>query len=385
VALTEGSTGATAKPLRLVFVAHPNSIHTRRWTAWFARAGHDVTILDPVGIEVEAGLEDVTVRRIGSSRLPGWPGRRRSMRRALDSLRPDVVHAHYLARFGWSAALASIRPLVVTPWGSDLLQVRPRQVRTRLWNRFTLRRADLVTVSSEGMRTAAIAAGAHAERVRLVRHGVETARFTDGAADPELVARVGTDGAPVILSPRTIRPLYRHDVILEAVALLSRRSGTRPLLVVSALGADPATLANLRRRAGALGIGDRLRVLDAVTPAELPDLYRLADVVVSVPETDSFAVTLLEAMACERPIVASDVPAVAPILADLHPLAVELVVPIGDVERTATAIERALSLTDAERSAMGSALRRHVVETADYDTSMAAMEHIYRDLAAASG
>ena len=33
------------QPMRLVFVAHPNSIHTRRWTAWFAHAGHDVTIV----------------------------------------------------------------------------------------------------------------------------------------------------------------------------------------------------------------------------------------------------------------------------------------------------------------------------------------------------
>lgn len=382
MALTEASTGATAEPMRLVFVAHPNSIHTRRWTAWFARAGHDVTVLDPVGVEVEPGLEGVIVRRVAPGRAPAWIGRRRAMRRALADLRPDVVHAHYLARFGWSAALAGVHPLVVTPWGSDLLQVRGRQLRTRLWNRFTLRRADLVTVSSEGMRLAAIAAGAHPDRIRMVHHGVETARFTPGPPDPAFAARVSANGAPVILSPRTIRPLYRHDVVLEAVAVLARRTGSRPVLVVSALEADAATLADLRRRADVLGIGDRLRVLDAVAPADLPDLYRLADVVVSVPETDSFAVTLLEAMACERPLVASDVPAVAPILAGLHPTAAELVVPVGDVERTATAIERAMSLTDAERAAMGSAVRRHVVETADYDTSMAAMERRYRELAA---
>jgi L-malate glycosyltransferase len=382
VALTEASTGATAQPMRLVFVAHPNSIHTRRWTAWFARAGHEVTVLDPVGVELEPGLEGVTVRRVAPSRLPGWPGRRAAMRRALADLRPDVVHAHYLARFGWSAALAAIHPLVVTPWGSDLLQVRRGQLRTRLWNRFALRRADLVTVSSEGMRRAAIAAGAQPDRIRLVHHGVETTRFTPGPSGPAFAGPVAADGAPVILSPRTIKRLYRHDVVVEAVATVGRRTDTRPVLILSALGADPGTLADLRQRAEALGIGDRLRILDAVAPAELPDVYRLADVVVSVPETDSFAVTLLEAMACERPLVASDVPAVAPVLAGLHPTAAELLVPVGDVERTAAAIQRALSLTDAERAAMGSALRRHVVETADYDTSMATMERLYRDLAA---
>lgn len=369
--------------LRLTFIAHPNSIHTRRWAAWFARAGNEVTILDPVGVAPEPGLEGVTVWSVDTGELPGWLGRRAAMRRALGELRPDVVHAHYLARFGWSAAIAGVRPLVVTPWGSDLLQVRRGQLRTRLWNRFTLRRADLVTVSSEGMRAAAMAAGARSNHVRLVHHGVETRRFTPGPPDPAFVARVTPDAGPVILSPRTIRPLYRHDVVLEAVATVAARSANRPTLVLSALGADPSTLEALRQRAGSLGIPDRLRILDAVAPEDLPDLYRLADVVVSVPETDSFAVTLLEAMACERPIVASDVPAVGPVLRRLHPTAGELVVPIGDVARTASAIERALALGPNERTAMGAALRRHVVETADYDTSMAAMEGIYRDLAAA--
>lgn len=383
MALTEASTAASADPMRLVFVAHPNSIHTRRWTAWFARAGHEVTLLDPVGVTPEPGLDGVAVQHLPPSRLPGPLGRRAATRRALADLRPDVVHAHYLARFGWSAALAGVRPLVVTPWGSDLLQVRRRQLRTRLWNRYTLRRADLVTVSSEGMRAAAIAAGARPDRVRLVHHGVETRRFTPGQPDPALVARVAPDAGPVILSPRTIRPLYRHDVILEAVAAMAARFGAAPTLVLSALGADPATLDGVRRQADALGIGDRLRVLDAVAPADLPDLYRMADVVVSVPETDSFAVTLLEAMACERPIVASNVPAVGPVLERLHPTAGELVVPIGDADRTAGAIERALAMRPDEQAAMGAALRRHVVDTADYDTSMAGMEAIYRDLAAA--
>lgn len=381
MALTEAPTGAIAKPLRLVFVAHPNSIHVRRWTAWFARAGHQVTILDPTGVPPDAGLDGVAVRGVRANRLPGWLGRRAAMRRALHELRPDVVHAHYLGRFGWSAALTGVRPLVVTPWGSDLLQVRRGQLRTRLWNGFALRRADLVTVSSEGMRRAAVAAGARPDRVRLVHHGVETARFTPGPPDPTVGARLAPNGGPVILSPRTVRPLYRHDVILAAVALVADSLPAAPTLVLSALGADPTTLDALRQQAEALRIGDRMRILDAVAHADLPDLYRLADVVVSVPETDSFAVTLLEAMSCERPIVASDVPAVAPILAGLHPTAGELVVPRGDAARTAAAIRRALALDPDERASMGSALRRHVVDTADYDTSMAMMERLYSDLA----
>jgi glycosyltransferase involved in cell wall biosynthesis len=104
--------------------------------------------------------------------------------------------------------------------------------------------------------------------------------------------------------------------------------------------------------------------------------------VVSVPETDSFSVTMLEAMACGTPIVASDLPAVTPVLGPLDPLAPELIAPVGDARSTASAIDRALRLDPAERARLGDRLRSFVRETADYDTSMATMEGIYRRLAA---
>lgn len=370
--------------MRLAFIAHPNSIHTRRWIAWFAEAGHEIVLVDPVGIEVEDGLPPgVRVARpepgARGPRLLRGLGRGRRLRRLLTELGPDVVHAHYLARFGWQAALAGVRPLVMTPWGSDLLQIRRGAIRTRWWNRFALRRADLVTVSSEGMRQAAIRAGARAHRVRLINHGVDTTRFSPGEPAAALVDRVGVRDARVVLSPRTLTPLYHHEVIIDAVARIPDA-----VLVMSAHGADAAYVDRLRDHAERAGIGTRLRIVDEVPHAELADLYRLADVIVSVPETDSFPVTLLEAMACGRPIVASDLPAITPILGELDPLARELIVPVGDPTATATAIERALRLDADELRRLTGALRSHVERTAQYDANMAAMEHLYRQLAAAA-
>jgi glycosyltransferase involved in cell wall biosynthesis len=361
---------AATGSLTIALVAHPNSIHTRRWAEWFARAGHEVVLVDPVGIDVEPGLADgIRVDRP------------RQLRRWLDELRPDVVHAHYLARFGWQAALAGVRPLVMTPWGSDLLQVGQRRLRTRLWNRFALRRADLVTVSSEGMRAAAVAAGARPDRIRLIHHGVDTARFAPGGPSATVRDRIGAGDAPVVLSPRSVTPLYHHEIVLAAVAEVGRHRNPGPIMVVSTAEADMATLAALRDRAAADGIAERLRVLDAVGGDDLPDLYRAADVVVSVPETDSFAVTILEAMATGRPVVASDLPAVTPVLGGLDPVARRLLVPVSNVAATAGAIETALALDEEQRGRLGAVLRAYVVENAEYDTNMAAMESIYRELA----
>jgi glycosyltransferase involved in cell wall biosynthesis len=199
-------------------------------------------------------------------------------------------------------------------------------------------------------------------------------------ASPPSASRIGAEGDPVVVSPRTIRPLYRHEVVIDALARITTGE-RRPVLVLSARGADPAHLAALRERASRKGIGPQLRVLDDVPHEELPSLFRLADVVVSVPETDSFAVTLLEAMACEVPIVASDVPAVGPILGPIDPVAHQLIVPVGDAAATAAAIERALRLDGEARRRLGSRLREFVLRHADYDTNMAMMEAMYRRLA----
>jgi glycosyltransferase involved in cell wall biosynthesis len=372
-------------PMRLAFISDPNSVHTRRWLAWFAAAGHDVRLIDPFGATVAPGLPDgtrverlpVPVRRVPVIGL--WP-RRRQLQRLLAQLDTQVLHGQFIRRYGWQAALSGFHPLVLSPWGSDLLKVRRSQVRTRWWNRFALRRADLVTVSSEGMRAASIRAGARPGRIELIHHGVDTDRFSPGPASAAIAARIAADGQPVIVSPRTIQPLYRQDVVVDAVARLSV-GVQRPVIVLSARGADPAEVTRVQRLAEAAGIGGQLRVLDDVPHEGLPDLLRLADVVVSVPDSDSFPVTLLEAMACGRPIVASDLPAVTPVLREIEPLAGSLVAPVGDATLTARAIGRILALGADDRARLGERLRAYVVRTADYDTNMRAMERQYRRLA----
>lgn len=326
---------------------------------------------------ITPGLEeDVEVLRIAPSprRLPlvGVWRRRRQLRRVLDQARADVLHAHFVRRFGWQAAISGFHPLVVSPWGSDLLKVQRHQLRTRWWNRYALRAADLVTVSSEGMRAAAIRAGARPERIELVHHGVDTSRFSPGP-------RPG-GGRPRILSVRALAPLYRHDTVIDAVALLAD-TGLRAELVLTRLGSNPSLEASLRERAAGRGIADLVTWIDAVPHEQLPDLYRSGDVLVSIPETDSFPVTLLEAMACGLPAVVSDVPAVGPVYGTLDPLARELVVPVGDAAATARALRRAMELEPDERARLAERSRAHVLRTADYDTNMRRMEAHYRRLA----
>jgi glycosyltransferase involved in cell wall biosynthesis len=358
------------RPLRLAFVANPTHILVERWVNFFARRGHEVTVLDGFGFPDARGLDD-RVRLVrydarGPIRLPLAPTlhARRTLRRLLAEIRPDVVHGHSLKRYGWQVGVAGWHPYVISTWGSDVL-LPPAGAQARFWNRWTMRRADLVTAVSPLMRQAAIRAGARSDRVVQVHFGVDTERFSPA----ETTVRAG---APLVFSPRAIKPIYNHETILSAFAELD--ADVR--MVMTGRNADAAHREAMTRRIAELGIRQRVEIVDDISDDEMLSLYRSATVVVSVPLSDSFPISLLEAMACGTPVVAGDLPTVRAGLEDVVP---EWIVPTRSPDAVAAALRRAIAMAPSEREQLGAALRRRALES-DHEANMLRMETLYRGL-----
>jgi len=367
-------------PLRLAFLGDPNSVHTRRWLGYFAERGHDVHLLDGYETTIRPGLHDrIRVHRYSAhgrwrirfiSSLQG----RRSLRKTLKRLRPDVLHAHYLSRYGWQARLSGFHPYVISPWGSDLFETLRTSQRAQLWARAALGDADLVTVVSEPMRVAVLEAGGRPDMIEMIQFGVDTRRFSPGPVDAEMIERLGLGQRRVIFSPRALQEIYNQELVIDAFAELPPDT----VLVLTARNADPDYLAALRSRIDRLALGDRVRIVDEVSEADLPHLFRLSRVVVSVPRSDGFPVSVLEAMASGTPIVATDLPPIRPVLG---PIAPELLVPVGRSDAIETAMRAALEMEPARREALAAALREYAVRVADYASNMERMEAQYRRLA----
>jgi glycosyltransferase involved in cell wall biosynthesis len=365
--------------LSLAFLADPNSIHTRRWVGWFAERGHRVTMLVPEGQAVDGGLPEsiavVPFTPYTASRFHplGAFRARRSIAGALRRIEPDILHAHYLTGHGWHARMSGFRPYAITVWGNDILITARATRRGRLYARWSLGPAGLVTGDSNELVRAAVAAGARADRTHLIQFGVDTARFSPGPDPAALRARLGLVGRRVIFSPRSIAPLYRHDVVLDALASLPDDLS----VVMTRHLAEESEVAALQRRAAELGLSNRIVVVPKVAHDEMADIYRLADVVVSVPFTDGTPVTLLEALSTARPVVATDLPSVREWLGDLDPGSL---VPVGDVAATARALAAALDRPAAARAEIALRGRRLIEERAGHDRNMALAETLYRDL-----
>jgi glycosyltransferase involved in cell wall biosynthesis len=108
----------------------------------------------------------------------------------------------------------------------------------------------------------------------------------------------------ILLSTRGWEPIYGVDVIAQAFVQAARQ---RPELHLFLLG--NGSQANLLRSiflAG--GVIERVHFPGQVTQADLPRYYRAADLYVSASHSDGTSISMLEAMACGRPALVSDIP-----------------------------------------------------------------------------
>jgi colanic acid/amylovoran biosynthesis glycosyltransferase len=160
------------------------------------------------------------------------------------------------------------------------------------------------------------------------------------------------------------------DTLIRAAGVLRERGS--PIEVV--VGGDGPMLADLK--ALAKPQGDGVQFLGALTSAQVRDELARADAfalpcrVDANGDKDGIPVVLMEAMACGLPVVSGDLPAIRELVADRR---TGLLVPGGDVNATADAIDQAL----ADDGTLAEAGRRKVVEEFSIDGTVAQLERSF--------
>jgi L-malate glycosyltransferase len=367
----------THRPLKLCYISNPNSIHTRRWLNWFVQQGHNVTLLADAPVHVDyPGVTVIDMAKRFNTRVVRFIYWAFWVRRLVHQLHPDILHAHRVNSAGWLGAFAGYHPLVVTPWGSDLLTHPDRSWVARLLAQYVLHRADLLTVNSSPLNDKAISYGAKPEKIYHIQWGVELDIFHPGLDTSGLRRQLKVGNVPLVLSLRAIKPLYNIGTIIDALpAVLSRYPDASVILLN--FNTDINYRKELERKIQAHNLSEHMRWAGPFDERlDFARLVCLADVIVSVPSSDSTPSSLLEAMACGAPIIASDLPSIREWIT---PGVNGLLVPPKDGNALAGAI---INLLDSpELLTSFSQINRHLVmDRANQQEEMAKMEKLYYGL-----
>lgn len=216
----------------------------------------------------------------------------------------DWLHAHYLTSHGTLAWLAQrlwrLRGRIVgSAWGSDILVAPQRSWAYRWLTRRVLRACMLTTSDSLHM----------AQRMRALGAG-EVMTFAFGLE--ALPPRPGPKDAWLFFTNRGLEPLYRPERVL---ALFAQVVVTQPAarLVVANDGSLAASLPVQARAlgltVGTIGDGQQVEFVGRLGQAEQAAWYAGARWYISLPRSDSVAVSVLEAMAHGCIPLLSDLPA----------------------------------------------------------------------------
>lgn len=366
--------------MRLCIISNPNSIHTHRWVGYFVERGHDITLIGDLPLQRAApvGVRYVDLpaeQRGGKLRYAAWT---RTVRRVVSELRPDVLHAHYVASTGWLGAGAGYHPFLVTAWGSDLLVNAQRSPVQRQLARWVLRRADYVTCVSHNLAAVARQLGAAPDRIEVAPWGVDTDVFRPTDDRDALRRTLGLEPALTVMSIRSLKPVYNPLVIADAFGLVAQQAPA-VRFIVRTHNSDPDLLAEFRRRIDAAGATSAVSYTgDLSDDRAIAEGYAAADIAVSVPSSDGTPSSVLEAMACGAVPVLSDLPS-------LHEWVVDgregLFVPVGDSAALAAAILR-LTRDDKLRRRLQVNGLAVINERAERAQRMGRAEEIYESLAA---
>jgi L-malate glycosyltransferase len=305
------------------------------------------------------------------------------LKKACRDSKIDVLHCHFLSFNAWYAALSGFHPLVITIMGGGDVcgpDWKPRGALASALTPYSLRRADLIT--SWSPLTGEVVNRWRKGRAPIeVTHGGVDFRVFYRAEKPDYLRKrlnLPAD-AKVIFSPRLMRPLSNiHQIALAAVNACHKEPNAYFIFAHPTSTVDAEYKNKVESIVKEGEITEHVRFVDAIPHGEMADHYRLADVTVSVPETDGTPMTVLESMACGTPVVVGDIPDYDPHY--IEPGETVLSIRPQDTAGLARAILRLLDDSDLAGRLATEAWNR-VRMTGGYEAQMSRVEKLYLSLA----
>jgi len=287
--------------------------------------------------------------------------------------RLDVLHVHYAVPHATAAVLAcSMLPsgqqprLVTTLHGTDttLLGEDPGYAPAI---RYALSRSDAVTAVSESLKRETQQVLKFSGPIEVI-HNFFAPRPPRRTAD-EVRRELGLDTEIVVLHSSNLRPGKRIDLLLETVARVRAHDAFKLLV----LAGEP--FAPFEASVARLGLTDRVIVREKVVDIE--DYLQIGDIGLYTSESESFCLSILEAMYFGCPSVSTRVGGIPEVIEHERS---GVLVPPGDAGALARALD-ALMHDTPRRRALGRAARARALAHFSAEVIVPRYEALYRRLA----
>ncbi|MEH2154987.1 glycosyltransferase family 4 protein [Nostoc sp.] len=310
------------------------------------------------------------------------------LRKLADEFQPDIIHVHAIGWHAQCCVLANLSPLVVSAWGFLNHFLQPERELSKHNDRVSqvFKNTSVLIVETPSLIEKSKALLNPSQRVELIPLGTNPQHFRSGVTKDlpkwrREVLKI-TEAPTILLSPRGWSQVYNHEQIFAAYAQAFPQFTKPTVLVFLKLGRAGgeeavAIYETIRNKAEELGLLENLRWMPALPYNFMPTGYNLADVIINYPATDAFPSTLIEAVACERPVITCDLSAYRGTFIEEFCTLVEPENP----DALAEAMIKVVNQPPQEREAHLAQARQVIVEQYDEAILQNRLFQIYEDLA----
>jgi teichuronic acid biosynthesis glycosyltransferase TuaC len=268
----------------------------------------------------------------------------------LKNEQPQLVLAYWLYPVGYAAVAAAEQlgvPAVVVGRGSDVCCVDG--IVLRELTRRTLSQASYVITVSEELRRRAIQLGARPSQSKAVPNGCDLSVFYPTAKAHSRAHFGLPESAELILFVGRLVPSKGVRELLAAFEGLAAKRKSLYLVLAGEGNLESEIVAFLQRT----GLRDRLRVVGPCPPVQIAQWINAADLVCLPSYSEGCPNTIIEALACGRPVVSTAVGGVAELVNSQNGILVDP----GDAQALTRALDAALGRS-WETEAIGNSSRR---------------------------
>jgi len=295
--------------------------------------------------------------------------------RLMRRLRPTVLHTYNLAalEYAFTASLAGVPVRIHAEHGRDASDPEGLNPKHNFLRRRIAPFVDrFIPVSADLNRWLKDVVRIPQAKTLFIKNGVDTDSFVPGgtpAADAPWQA-----GDIVIGTVARVQDVKNHRLLVAALARLRTLHPALAPQVKLAIVGDGPLLPAVRRQVQELGLQDAVWLPGA--RADIKDLLHGFSVFALPSLAEGTPVSMLEAMACGLPVVASRIGGIPEVVDD----GVQgLLVPVGDVDALAAALAR-YALDAGLRAQHGRAARARVEERFSMRAMLAAYGELYAGL-----
>ncbi|HCA48133.1 MAG TPA: hypothetical protein DEP45_12520 [Armatimonadetes bacterium] len=356
-----------------------------------AARGHEVMIVflestDEVVPELEAlGIRCERLlprRKLAKSAWADFtPSSILAYRRLIADFRPEIIHSHVPRPTLWASLalrmLGRRPPLVYTE--HSIQEVYPRWA-AGIYRTFLPVTAGIVCVSDAARVSFSSRWSRYPGPIRRIWNGIETGRIASVRSREDVHSGLcSAEETRVLCNVANLTRPKSQITLVEAMSLVPQDGLSSECWIAGSFEHEPQTVEAIRGAIAEHNLEGAVKLLGR--RRDVPDLLNAADIFVLSSRQEGFPITILEAMAAGKPVIATDVGGCAEAVVDGE---TGLIVPPEDPQALAEAISALISDPERARS-MGEAGHRRVEREFTVDRMVEQHLELYQSIIDARG